>query len=485
MTVSKVLVCPVCGKRTLVRVQDGAYLSTYPIRINCMNCKTLMKGTYNMTGDGPKGFQMINSRIEKPQVEASKDNSSANFLNVEYVAEISGELPCFGPKEYVGGYPNPPFLRAVEAIKIGDSSMIKYIERLKQFPICMSKWKRYQAIAFQLLDDGSYEYIGKALHDHLGKYPYNCDNIIKKFECIETSILENTQYLFNDGEQEELIKTIIKQMSKIDRNDVLNFIHIIGGKDQLLDDYRRIVEVFSEFMDIYEFLLPAEFYMNYADKSLTGDYLSTCSFTDIKSFYQDAYEACLSSMYLPVCLDNKIERNEFLQFSESYTKTDPWTNKKVKFNDDLARYKYLDNGMKLKLLQRSETFQDLVNIQANSYLRNGIGHNNYIFDAITQEIVTFDKKKPGKTTSKKKLMSVAVDCIGLVKSAVAISEIIMYLLRTIYRQENVISIMDPRFYRNTSRKDKCPCGSGNLYKNCCEKEVNNTLKMYLFTHPNG
>ena len=38
------------------------------------------------------------------------------------------------------------------------------------------------------------------------------------------------------------------------------------------------------------------------DKELIN--VSTCTFDDIKSFYQDTYEALASLLFIPVCLDN-------------------------------------------------------------------------------------------------------------------------------------------------------------------------------------
>lgn len=46
MVVPKIAICPICGKKTYMRIEDGGYLKEYPIRFNCMNCRALIKGTY-------------------------------------------------------------------------------------------------------------------------------------------------------------------------------------------------------------------------------------------------------------------------------------------------------------------------------------------------------------------------------------------------------------------------------------------------------
>lgn len=99
LILNKVVVCPICGEKTWLRIQDGGYLSTYPIRVNCMNCRALLRGMYIMAdGIGPRGLTMYNAAIEEcetnPHVSESKtvDDKEKVVMNAMYVAEISGEL---------------------------------------------------------------------------------------------------------------------------------------------------------------------------------------------------------------------------------------------------------------------------------------------------------------------------------------------------------------------------------------------------------
>ena len=105
---SKIAVCPICGKKTLLRIQNGAYLNEYPIRVNCFNCKTLIKGSYVMNSKSRiNGLYLINADIE----ECFPDTKTLTIPGVDYVAEISGELPCRNVRVYEGGLPISPFLR--------------------------------------------------------------------------------------------------------------------------------------------------------------------------------------------------------------------------------------------------------------------------------------------------------------------------------------------------------------------------------------
>lgn len=61
-------------------------------------------------------------------------------------------------------------------------------------------------------------------------------------------------------------------------------------------------------MEVYPNILPAETYLRYKEKAKPDVGIATCSFSDIKTFYQDAYEAILSLIFIPVCLDNILIR---------------------------------------------------------------------------------------------------------------------------------------------------------------------------------
>ena len=99
MMINKIAVCPICGKRTWLRIQDGGYLSEYPIRVNCKNCRALIKGVYIMDPEFPyKGLHLYNSDTE----ECYPDPETLTVDNVDYVAEISGELPCRNVYKYEG-----------------------------------------------------------------------------------------------------------------------------------------------------------------------------------------------------------------------------------------------------------------------------------------------------------------------------------------------------------------------------------------------
>lgn len=464
MIIPKIAICPICGKKTYLRIEDGSYLNEYPIRINCINCRTLIKGVYIMDSHSPyRGLHLINADVEECDVDAEK----RIIKNADYVAEISGELPCKNVSVFDGKLIySTPFLRTTQEVE----SVVERKERLSYFAQNMADWKRTKSTAFQLLDDGSIEYIATALSNKMGEYHYECDNYLKSLHCLQEVILEETKYLFMDPEQDETITELIQVLSGIKVDKLDDFIEQLGGIQELILAYKKAVGVISGFMNIYPNILPAETYMRYKNKGQDNIGIATCSFSDIKSFYQDAYEALVSLMHIPVCMDNIINRDDYQKFETTYK--DLFKKRRfVDLEDDYHKYLILDNGMKLNKLNHNEPLQEIIAIPANKFLRNGIGHNNVEYDGITQRITAYDLKNPSLVKYQGSLMDVAVDCLGLSKSAVILSEIILFALRRVFRSEGVHSIRHPRFYKQAQFNDKCPCGSGFKYKKCCRNEV--------------
>ena len=475
MTVSKIAVCPTCGKTTLLRIQDGGYLKNYPIRVNCMNCKTLIKGVYN-TEKYHNGLTLYNTGIREPNAEyiTINNKNEINIKNADYIAEISGELPCRMIQKNKGVLPLSPFLSSVSYL----NSMPDRIKRLKDFVPNLEIWDKKKSIAFQLLSDGSIKYISAALNNKFGNYTYECDHYLKSLHCLQEIVLEETRYLFIDEKIEKYISDVIYNLSELDRTQILKFIDEINGAEELVYAYRRVIEVFTNFMNIYKYLLPAETYMYFTNKKVENSYISTCTFDDVKAFYQDAYESFASLLFVPVCLDNIKQRGDFNSFSEAFKSV------KKSYNGvrNLQWYKSLDNGTRINKIDLNEYYQNIINLPTKVKLRNAIGHNNFDYDGITQIVKAYSIKNKEKIEYEEKLMNIAIDCLNLAKSSVIYSEIILFLLRVKFDTQGIHSIIHPDFYKKTSAYDKCPCGSGLSYKRCCEKTITNLLKQNKNSH---
>ena len=471
MVINKVIICPICGKKTYLRIQNGGYLNEYPIRINCINCRALLKGTFVMDGvEKQLGLNMFNAEIEECDFEhpsAEKSSlQSYTVRNAEYVAEVSGELPCRCVSEYNGGIPISPYLSTIDKI----DSMEERIMRLQYFVNNMSEWQRTKSTAFQLLDDGSIDYIAVALNNRMGEYNYKCDHYLKSLHCLQEVVLEETKYLFVEPQQDNCIHELLNLLATVDKSSIHSFCKEIGGSAELLFSYRKAIEVFSGFMKIYPNVLPAETYMYITDKENANNGIATCSFVDIKNFYQDAYESLLSLIVFPVCFDNITMRGDFQTYDKEYNSVRCRQNSR-----DVQWYRSLDNGTRINKFNTNEPFQKIISFTGNRYIRNGIGHNNIGFNGVSQIITSYDLKDPNKVTAEISLMEMAIDCIGMAKTAVILSEMILFLLREEYRKDNITTIRHPRFYKNTRPNEKCPCGSSIKYKKCCKTEVDSII----------
>lgn len=463
----EIAICPVCGKRTCLRIQVGGYLREYPIRVHCMNCRALIKGTFIMGVPGFGGLHLVNASTEAPNI----DEKALIVKNADYVAEISGELPCRkvclnGPG-FVG---HTPFLNASEALESA-KSVTELNKRLQVFTKNMEEWRKRKSIAFQLLEEGSLDYLAIALDNKMGVYSYVCDHYLKSLHCLQELVLDETKYLFYRPNQTDCITKIFEALTQIQHDEIHQFALRLGGITELVAAYRKMIEVVSQFMPLYPNLLPAETYMRYKkpDNSLG---IATCSFTDIKGFYQDSYESIASLLHIVICMDNMIHRGSYVNFSSSIINlfsSYNLYNKLKKMTDDYERYLALDNGYKINYIDQAETFQGIIMLPADKVLRNAIGHNNVTYDGLTQIITAHDRQK-SKTFS---LMEMAIVCIGLVKSAILIAEIILFMLRIELRSDNIQSISHPWLYSGTGRNEKCPCGSNLKYKNCCMRDVEN------------
>ncbi len=469
MVVNKIVACPICEKKTFLRIQCGGYIDSYPIRVNCINCRALLKGQFVMKGIG-RGLTMFNADVIECYIDTPTQQEAnlgtINVRNADYVAEVSGELPCKHVSVYQSGIPLSPFMRSVDRI----SSTVERIARLEKFENDMSEWRRTKSIAFQLLDECSMEYIPIALNNKIGKYTYQCDHYLKTIHCLQEVVLEETKFLFPPSEQDDCILKLIDFLSVIDKNLLHEFCTDMGGTTELLFLYRKAISVFSSIMDIYENVLPAETYLYLKNKEYTATAISTCSFSDIKTFYQDAYETLGNLLFVPVCLDNIVSRKNHNSFEKSYKSVKCYSRAR-----DLSWYRSLNNGTRINLYNDNEVFQHLIDLPANRLLRNGIGHNNVRYDGVTQMITAYDQKEPEKVTVEMSLMDMAIDCIGMAKTAVILSEMILFLLREEFRRENITTIIHPRFYKNREPNAKCPCGSFINFKKCCKNDIDSLV----------
>ena len=214
------------------------------------------------------------------------------------------------------------------------------------------------------------------------------------------------------------------------------------------------------------YLLPAlgaSFYndINSIDKEELG--LSTCSFDDIKPFYQDIFEVLAEFCDIIVGLDNIENRNGYNVFHNKFT---------------MKTFREQNKGNKIKYLDKNNFFANIFNMKSNSNeLRNAIGHNDYTYDGIKQ-VLHYKRNKKDNTVDKVFLLDIAMECINLMRSVYILTFIIYELLR----YENSKINLHNLFYQNAKSQNRCPCGSGIKYSKCCKNNVQKDFKIFSYPH---
>ena len=457
-----VAICPICGKKTALRIQDSSYLNEYPIRVNCMNCRALIKGTYIMAETSSfHGLHLDNAAVEI----VDGDRKTHLPIGADYIAEISGELPCNLIRENDGRYMDTPFMVAASHL----SNVSEMIDRVSHFRADIDTWRKKRMIVFQLLEEGSLDYLPIAISKT--DTPIINTHLFQSFQSIQALAVDETQYLYTKDDPKEVIGRMLQVLSTLNQEPVLQFVERVGGTKELIASFRRMMDVVSAFMAIYPNLLPAELFMHYDNKNGVQRGLSTCSYSDIKIFYQDAYESIGSLLHFPVCLDNIIINGDYLKFDELVLNNIQHQNKKKGEKDVFDTYLNQGKGNKYLWLDASKPLQSVFSLPNNSSIRNGIGHNLFNYDPIKQLLVYKEKKNGREKTTELSLMDMAIECCELVKAATIISELILFLLRRSERENNNHFLTHLSLYECVASNDKCPCGSGKKYKRCCWPEV--------------
>lgn len=455
-----IALCPTCGSRIYLNIQDGSYVDSYPIRFNCAKCKTLISGVYNMHGTEP-GISLENALIldDVPITDTLE-------LSAEYICEISGELISKPIRAFDGKIGKlGPFMRASE--QMSSSNLQRWINRLRHFKPETERWRKKYYTAFQLLQDRSLEYIPEVLQNQMDGYEYPLNNELKILHALHYLYLDSVQNLFFPKPLESVLAKIHSFFEDLSPDKLDAFIVAHEKEIDFLSCYIKLMDIFVNFMKIYSNIIPAEASLRY-DYINDDAGISTCTFSDIKGFYFDTYESILSLLQIPVCIDNIIIRHDYYEFGNVEIA------KKIGDDKSTRLYKYmsLNKGYKLQRLDSCEPFQELLDFSKDNRLRNGIGHNNIYYDGETQKIQILNKAKPGEVVHSISLLDMARECLAYIRASVVISELILFLMRYKERRGKGRSSMSPKLYpRNISPNDKCPCGSGLKYKKCCKIDI--------------
>ena len=149
----------------------------------------------------------------------------------------------------------------------------------------------------------------------------------------------------------------------------------------------------------------------------------------------------------------------------------------------MPKFRKQSKGNRIKILNQSSFFSKELNLMSNAQeVRNAIGHNDFTYTGITQTIdyVVLSSGVKKQTY----LLDIAIECVHLMQSTLILSFYIYELYRYKHRVGNESIALNPIFYRKTKNQDRCPCGSGKKYKDCCKSIIEINKKKQCRTYPN-
>ena len=375
------VICPVCKKITLVRVQVG-FLDRHPIRFNCGNCKITIKGEYK------------NGEAKFSYCEISDDHE-----NVDYVIQSSGELLCHSLKKVKTVEDTllySPFINTSVLIKKENQKnfrdklnlCLKYI--LKIAPLTTRIHELYLNNQINYLDS------------ELEKFqfpPAFKDKTLDRMQKIHLLDLRLLDALNHD--------TYDKSCKRI--FDFTNFLNKEPDQRLKINELKKMCDYFSEdnrlkkwqkklyyaiqnFINNFERFLPIvglEYY-DLSIEQLNTDYaITTVSLEEIQSMYIQFYELLGDLLPLIVAFDNIFYRKDFQKLKNNEIKV------KSKYISTLQDYeKIAQKGTRFQYFDDTEIFGKIITNSINNKIRNSLGHFDYdlsIEDLFTQRITFHDR----------------------------------------------------------------------------------------------
>lgn len=439
MNLSINLKCEVCGHVTLLKLQLG-WLEGHPIRIYCKHCGILIKGKCSQNPFEGLFNTKFKNAIETEELPNYYLSSSGEFLTYKV---------CEYDKDNIGKFMISPF---IENSRKMDYEMFKY--KVTRFLLkTKPNWHKHKRI-FELWELGNIEYLEKELKKMLPERLFPANNDLEHLRSIHYLIVLDTDYI-KDGNINLLLRSIYMELKQLNRKELEKMINYFKESKQFDCYYEKIFNIIDAFIDKFQFLIPTygtkfykNNYVNFEEKGTT-----TCSFEDIKQFYLDAYEVSGEIIMLLIALNNIKYRGSFNKIAKE--------SKKIKNIDDI---KNLPKGKRIEHIDQDEIFFKLTNFKLDNHLRNSIGHNDYKYDGINQQIVYDNNGELRKIY----LAEFALTCIDLINSILVFEEILYQVRKVEYILNGdipIISAEDSK--KEQGRNEPCLCGSGLKYKKCC------------------
>lgn len=450
MTINYSIECPVCKKVTRVRSPAG-YVYKTPVRIHCGNCATLMTGHFISDNESIRAFY---------EADNACDVTRKN-LPVDYYGEVSAEVlthKCcnFSEMDSLELPCQSPAMIALQKIEIEDNeSFINYICYLESV---REKWSVLKA-EYDLFINQRYDFIKEHCKEEAEQRGCDLKSEFQIQRFFNEKFFYDVAGLWKPKEMQSLMRSINYEFRHLNKLEIQRIIEKITP-DVLKEIQKKLFLVFYNYVHVSLYLAPALstfYYKCFDDVDYERYGLSTCSFEDIKGFYQDTFEDLCRYCYIVKMLDN-------VKYRGSYDAT--------KNGEDFADFQNKSNGIKIKDVFNSEFFGETLGIAPDmNVLRNGIGHNNYTYDGMNQILDYIPNPKKSDVHQRLYLLEIAQRCLKLMRSAVILEFYIYELLREYYRTDEEDMSLPIWIYKGISTQKHCPCGSGKKYGKCCKGKL--------------
>lgn len=399
--------CEVCGCTIRLRYQ----VSDVPcsIKFHCPECKTEISGSLQtIWHNGKEGIEIIPWHYDLNLKNASEINTDL----CKYVMELSPDLSTNkisldsnDPNKYILS----PFMRQAflpDGQQNQNTRFYNFLQRWKK------EWDNIK-IKIDLCYNEKYDLL---LSRFGGKYQDYPDDI----NCI-MSVHQELIFFCAKILPKDILKDytkISKRLVKILQNTPKEFadfcqIYDLNYTKQL---ERKTLQLLKTFLDMYPKFLPVFNTLKIKEYRELG--ISTLTFEDIKSFYQDSYELILYSLPRVVALNNIYCRKSLDSFVD---KTDGFKKRIESYSSKVNIYK--------ELISQQDEFSWLIDTAIENHIRNSIGHFNYEENTEKQTVLFIDDHK-GKTKKETKtLMEISRECVNMFYTLVNLLELNYNILK--------------------------------------------------------
>jgi hypothetical protein len=447
------LKCDVCGSIILTRTQIG-HLEEHPIRIHCAKCGILISGEFHQNPD-------------VPQFTMSFENATViPMQDPDYYIEISGEfltekIRPFDKSEDV--FQLPPFFKSMYSmggfIESGDENAFsKFANNYMEFLGFIKKDWPYIRRIHELWISGNHNYLAQQMRDHLSPDIFPLNNNLEYLRGIHQLFLLGFRSALPSNFYQETTHAIWNGTNEVATANLAGYKALTEffNDNGYFEQYeKRVLKILNGFVEKYPFFITALGLENYATKpDLVRSGTTTVSFEDVKYYYLECFEAIGEIMALVVAYNNLKYRNDCFKMANSSFKT-------VKTLQDFISMR--NKGNKLLFCTNSESFYNLMGLEADNDLRNAIGHDSYTYDGVNQVISYFSSGQLGKGDVQTiYLIEFIQKTINLFYVLVALIEL-LYQTRKYYYILHGITPISPEMLNNLQRKigrnEPCPCGS--------------------------